>query len=165
VADVRAFFGFSEWPQGQKIIELGERKIIVIPTPGHQEASISFYDHQTKWLMTGDTLYPGYIYVKNWQAYRNSIERLTMFTNNNQVAAIMGAHIEKQNQPASFFPVGSTYQPNEAALDLSVQSLHALNAKLKNTDKPQELIFNDFIIKPLSRVQKILSNAVKWFTK
>jgi hypothetical protein len=38
--------------------------------PDNQEETISIYDHQTKWLMTGDTLYPGYIYVKDWQAYR-----------------------------------------------------------------------------------------------
>lgn len=163
--EVRSFFGFTDWPQGEKTIDLGERKITFIPTPGHQEEAISLYDHHTKWLMTGDTLYPGYIYVKDWQAYRNSIERLTNFTNNNYVIAIMGAHIEKEKSPNSYFPVGTTYQPNEANLDLSVGSLQSLNKELKVTDEPHEIIFNDFIIKPMSSFQKMLSNAARWFTQ
>jgi glyoxylase-like metal-dependent hydrolase (beta-lactamase superfamily II) len=163
--EVRSFFGFTDWPQGEKTIDLGERKITVIPTPGHQEEAISLYDHHTKWLMTGDTLYPGYIYVKDWQAYRNSIEMLTNFTNNNYVIAIMGAHIEKEKSPNRYFPVGTTYQPNEANLDLSVGSLQSLNKELKVTDEPREIIFNDFIIKPMSSFQKMLSNAARWFTQ
>jgi glyoxylase-like metal-dependent hydrolase (beta-lactamase superfamily II) len=163
--DVREYFAFTDWPQGQATIDLGERKVTVIPTPGHQEEAISLYDHQTQWLMTGDTLYPGYIYIKNWQAYRNSINKLTLFVSKNEVSAIMGAHIEKKNQPASFYSVGSTYQPNEAKLDLSVQSLHLLNTKLKTMDKPKEIIFDDFIIKPMSRFQKMLSNAARKLTQ
>ena len=163
--EVKLFFGFTDWPQNETTIDLGERKITVIPTPGHQEEAITLYDHQTKWLITGDTLYPGYIYVKDWQAYRNSIERLTKFTKNNYVIAIMGAHIEKGNTPNSYFPVGTTYQPNEASLDLNVRSLQSLNKELKVTDEPREIIFNDFIIKPMSRFQKTLSNAARWFTQ
>lgn len=163
--DIREYFGFTDWPQGQTTIDLGERKVTVIPTPGHQEEAISLYDHQTQWLMTGDTLYPGYIYIKNWQAYRNSINKLALFVSNNEVSAIMGAHIEKKNQPASFYSVGSTYQPNEAKLELGVQSLHILNTKLKTMDKPKEITFDDFIIKPMSRFQKMLSNAARKLTQ
>lgn len=162
---VRTFFDFSNWPQGEKTIELGERNVTVIPTPGHQEEAISIYDHHTKWLMTGDTLYPGYIYVKDWQAYRESIERLTEFTLNNEVTAIMGAHIEKQKSPNGYFPIGSTYQPNEASLDLTVESLQALNNELNKADEPREIVFDDFIIKPMSGFQKMLSNVARWFTQ
>jgi hydroxyacylglutathione hydrolase len=164
-SDVRSFFSFIDWPQGQKTIDLGERKITVIPTPGHQEEAISIYDHHTKWLMTGDTLYPGYIYVKDWEAYRDSIDRLTHFTKNNDVTAIMGAHIEKQKSPNSYFPIGSTYQPNEANLDLRIESLQILNKELEKTDKSREIILDDFIIKPMSSFQKVLSNAARWFTQ
>lgn len=164
-SDVRSFFGFIDWPQGQKTIDLGERKVTVIPTPGHQEEAISLYDHHTKWLMTGDTLYPGYIYVKDWDAYRDSIDRLTHFTANNEVTAIMGAHIEKQKSLSSYFPIGSTYQPNEANLDLRIESLQILNKELKKFDKPHEIIFDDFIIKPMSNFQKMLSNTARWFTQ
>jgi glyoxylase-like metal-dependent hydrolase (beta-lactamase superfamily II) len=163
--DVRAFFSFTDWPQGKTTIELGGRKVTVIPTPGHQEEAISIYDHETKWLLTGDTLYPGYIYVKDWQAYRKSINSLANFANSNKVTAILGAHIEKKDHAASFFPIGSTYHPNEANLDLSVHSLHILNKKLKNMDSPNEIVFDDFIIVPMNSFQKILSNAARWFTQ
>ena len=164
-SDVKSFFSFINWPQGQKTIDFGGRKITFIPTPGHQEEAISIYDHHTKWLMTGDTLYPGYIYVKDWDAYRDSIDRLSYFIKNNDVTAIMGAHIEKQKSLNSYFPIGTTYQPNEANLDLRVDSLHILNKELKKTDKPREIILDDFIIKPMSSLQKVLSNTARWFTQ
>ena len=115
--------------------------------------------------MTGDTLYPGYIYVKDWEAYRNSIDRLATFASNNKVAAIFGAHIEMKNQARLYYAIGSTYQPNEAQLDLSVERLQALNTELKKSDKPHEIIFDDFIIKPMSGFQKTLSNAARWITQ
>lgn len=164
-SDVWSYFNFFDWPQGQKSIDLGKRKITIIPTPGHQEEAISIYDHHTKWLMTGDTLYPGYIYIKDWKAYRESINRLTNFTQNNDVIAIMGAHIEKQKSPNSYFPIGSTYQPNEASLDLSVESLETLNKELMKDDKPREIISDDFIIKPMTTFQRMLSNVARWFTQ
>lgn len=157
------YFGFTDWPQGQATIELGERLLTVLPTPGHQEEAIAIYDNKTKWLMTGDTLYPGYIYVKDWDSYRNSIDKLTLFASHNEITAIMGSHIEMKDQPASYYPIGSTYQPNEAQLDLSVQSLHRLNSKLN--DKSTEIIFDHFIIKPMNIFQKTLSNIVRWVKK
>lgn len=160
--EVKQFLGFKQWPQGQKTIELGGRKITIMATPGHQEEAISIYDEQTKWLLTGDTLYPGYIYVKNWQKYRSSIARLTTFAHNNEVIAILGAHIEMKSQPGLYYAIGSTYQPNEAKLDLRVESLQRLNTQLNKTDQPDEIIFADFIIKPMSYFQKTLSNIARW---
>ena len=163
--DVKSFWGFKDWPNGQKTIDLGTRKITVIPTPGHQEEAISIYDHHTKWLITGDTLYPGYIYVKDWQAYRNSISRLADFAENHEVSAIMGAHIEKQKSANAYFPIGTTYQPNEASLDLNAGVLPILNNKLKTMNDPAEIHFDDFIIKPLSGLQRMLTNIARWFTQ
>jgi glyoxylase-like metal-dependent hydrolase (beta-lactamase superfamily II) len=164
-AYLRDFFGFTDWPKEQKTIELGDRQITVIPTPGHQEEAISIYDQQTKWLMTGDTLYPGYIFVKNWREYQNSIDRLAKFASNNKVTAILGAHIEMKNQAKLYYPIGSTYQPNEAQLDLSVESLQNLNTELKESRKPREIILDDFIVKPMNGFQRTLSNASRWFTQ
>ncbi|WNC68655.1 MBL fold metallo-hydrolase [Thalassotalea nanhaiensis] len=158
------FFGFEHWPNDKQTIDLGNRQITVIPTPGHQEQAITIYDHQTKWLMTGDTLYPGYIYVKEWDVFRESIARLATFANNNEISAIVGTHIESKNTPDSYYSVGTTYQPNEAKLDLSVQQLQLLNAKLKDTDEPQDIKFDNFIIKPLNLFQRMLSNVAGWFT-
>ncbi|MDG2393766.1 MAG: MBL fold metallo-hydrolase [Thalassotalea sp.] len=161
---VRKYFNFDNWPNDQQTIDLGKRKLTIIPTPGHHEQAITIYDQQTKWLMTGDTLYPGYVYVKDWQAYRQSIARLAKFANTNEVTAIMGTHIESKNESMSLYPVGTTYQPNEAKLDLNVQYLHQLNAKLKAMDEPKEIKFDKFMIKPLSVFQQMLSTVAGWFS-
>ena len=85
------FFAFRNWPNEQAYVDLGGRKITIIPTPGHQEEAISIYDPQTKWLLTGDTFYPGYIYVKDWSDYKKSIARLVSFSNHHEVSLVLGA--------------------------------------------------------------------------
>jgi hydroxyacylglutathione hydrolase len=77
----------------------------------------------------------------------------------------MGAHIEKKSLPTFFYPIGSTYQPNEAMLAIGVQSLETLNTKLKKVDNPSEIIFDDFIIKPMSSFQKFLSDTARWISQ
>ncbi|WP_046357371.1 MBL fold metallo-hydrolase [Pseudoalteromonas luteoviolacea] len=162
-AALQAYFKFKRWPDEQALIDLGGRTLTILPTPGHQEESLSIYDPQNKWLLTGDTLYPGYIYVKDWNAYKYSINKLSQFAKDNAVSAILGAHIEMKNVPKQYYPIGSTYQPNEASLDLSVEKLHALNSVLKANESPTELIFDSFIIKPMNFFQRTLNNIVRWF--
>ncbi|WP_285162872.1 MBL fold metallo-hydrolase [Shewanella goraebulensis] len=162
---VQQFYQFDKWPQGQFTIALGGRDITVFPTPGHQEEALTFYDDKNKWLLTGDTLYPGYIYVKNWDEYRSSIARLTQFAESHEVSAILGAHIEMKAQLGEYYPIGSTYQPNEANLDLTVKNLQQLNTILQSLDEPTEVTMDHFIIKPMSGFQKAISNAARWFTQ
>jgi glyoxylase-like metal-dependent hydrolase (beta-lactamase superfamily II) len=62
--------------------------------PGHQEESIALCDAKTGWLLIGDTVYPGRVMVKDWSAYRSSIERLVEFAKAHRVSAVLGSHIE-----------------------------------------------------------------------
>lgn len=163
--DVRSFFDFNEWPDGQASVELGGRALIVIPTPGHQEEGITVYDPQTKWLLTGDTLYPGYIYVKNWEEYKSSIMRLVLFSESNDVTAILGSHIEMTSEPGRYYPIGTTFQPEEAALDLSPDSLRKLSNVLQEPKEGKELVFDNFIVKPMNIFQRALSNLARWITQ
>ncbi|MCF2859480.1 MBL fold metallo-hydrolase [Pseudoalteromonas sp. SMS1] len=156
------FLGVKDWPHGQVTLDLGDRKVTLIPTPGHQEEAITIYDHNNKWLITGDTLYPGLIYVKDWQAYRQSINKLTEFVKQNEVKVILGGHIEMSQEPGKYYPIGSTYQPNETALPLSVQDLIALNAKLQQSEEAQKMVFNSFVVQPMSTLQKSISNIFRW---
>jgi len=162
--DVRRFFDFSQWPDGLASIDLGGRVLAVIPTPGHQEEAITIYDPQTKWLLTGDSLYPGYIYVKNLVAYKSSIERLLRFSETNAVSAILGAHIEMKRDSNEYYPIGSTFQPEEAVLDLAPNSLRKLNNRLQEANGKDELVFDTFIVKPMNVFQKSLSNFARWIT-
>src|SRR5438552_14820685 len=56
---VRAFFGFDHWPEGIAHLDLGDRIVDVVPTPGHESAHIAFYDEKTALLFSGDFLMPG----------------------------------------------------------------------------------------------------------
>lgn len=162
--DVKSFFGFSRWPNTVARLELGGRSLTVIPTPGHQEEAITVYDPQTKWLLTGDTLYPGYIYVKNWADYRDSIARLALFADSNEVSALLGSHIEMTSEPGKYYPIGTMFQPNEAALDILPDSLRRLNIELQELDKKEVLVFDRFIVAPMNAFQRALSNLARWVT-
>lgn len=162
---VQGYFGFDNWPKGTKTLELGGRTLTVMATPGHQAQAISIYDSQTQWLMTGDTLYPGLVYVKDWHAYRSSIDRLASFAANNRISAIMGAHIEMKRSGGSYYPIGSQFQPEEAALDLSVSHLNELNKQLKENTDERELNLGYVMIKPMGFFQKTLTNIVTWISE
>lgn len=47
----------------EDIIDLGNRKIKVIHTPGHSPGHMCFYDFKNKYLFTGDMIYKGTIYL------------------------------------------------------------------------------------------------------
>lgn len=78
---------------GQKI-ELGERTIEVIATPGHTPDAISLFDRANGLLFTGDTYYPAPIWLfrpeTDLDAYAASIRRLAALAP--QVKLVLGAH-------------------------------------------------------------------------
>ncbi|MFT6006345.1 MAG: hydroxyacylglutathione hydrolase [Pseudoalteromonas tetraodonis] len=152
--------GLLDWPKLNSSIDLGGRIITIIPTPGHQEQSISIYDDQTQWLLTGDSLYPGVIRVKNWDDYRNSISRLSEFSKHNPVSYILGAHIEMNRVTKKPYKIGETYQPDEHPLSLPVSDLEGLNEKLKLNAKSKKLRSGSLVISPLSRFEKLIIKAV-----
>ena len=81
VADVATFFTIANWPTSTGVLDLGNRQIDVIPIPGHDKSSIALYDHETKLLLSGDSVYPGRLYIRDWAAFTASIQRLTDFAN------------------------------------------------------------------------------------
>lgn len=134
----------------QKGEVLGQRKISVLANPGHQDQAITFYDHHTKLLLTGDTIYPGRLYVRNWQEYKDSIKRIVSFTENHPVAAMLGAHIEISKTSGVDYSIESTYQPDEASLVLTISDLTRLNSALhKLGDVPKLINLGNMIIYPL----------------
>lgn len=62
------------------IIDLGERTLEVIYTPGHSPGSICLLDKKNRVLFTGDTFFPGPLYAYpedvDIDDYRSSIDRL-----------------------------------------------------------------------------------------
>jgi hydroxyacylglutathione hydrolase len=65
---MKNFFGFTNWPNETVFFNLGGRILRVIAGPGHEEAATLFYDPWTGVLFTGDTVYPGRLYVMDMPA-------------------------------------------------------------------------------------------------
>jgi glyoxylase-like metal-dependent hydrolase (beta-lactamase superfamily II) len=127
-AAVRAFFGVPHWPQDLGTIDLGARVLDIVAIPGHQPASIAVYDRLTGVLLTGDTFYPGRLYVRDTAAYAQSVARLLTFANAHPVTHFLGAHVENSRTPGVDYPVGTVDQPEEHALDMTRAQLVELDS-------------------------------------
>lgn len=147
--EVQQFFGLKAWPAQAAVFELGRRPLAIIPIPGHQAASIAVYDAATRLLFTGDTVYPGRLYVQDWPAFRASIQRLVRFTAHHRVDYVVGNHVEMSRTPGVDYPTGSTFQPNEHPLPLRVAELQKLNLDLQALgNQPTRRVEDAFIIEP-----------------
>jgi glyoxylase-like metal-dependent hydrolase (beta-lactamase superfamily II) len=75
-------------------IDLGGRSLDIVATPGHTPDAISLFDREHGLLFTGDTYYPGAIWLyrpeTNLDAYAASIRRLAALAP--QVKMVLGAH-------------------------------------------------------------------------
>jgi hydroxyacylglutathione hydrolase len=150
LSDMKKFFNFGLWPEQLTTMDLGNRTLDVIPIPGHEDAHIAFYDQMTKLLFSGDTLYPGLLVVRNWSAYKKSIERLKKFSDDHDISYILGAHIEMRGTPGKWFGYPQWFQPNEHVLQLETRHLLELHNALINSPVPQVDRHNDFIIQPVN---------------
>ncbi|MCA9290689.1 MAG: MBL fold metallo-hydrolase [Phycisphaerales bacterium] len=147
---VASFFGISNWPTQIVEYDLGGRIIDVIPIPGHQSAHIALYDRATGILFTGDTLYPGRLYISNFAQYVASIGRMVDFTADKPTCHVLGTHIEMTNTPGVDFNFGATFHPDEHPLQLGREHLVELHdAVVAMNGSPQYEVHDDFIIFPL----------------
>jgi hydroxyacylglutathione hydrolase len=124
--DVRTWYGFEDWPRTSRQIDLGGRVVDVVPGPGHEEAATVFYDRRTGLLLTGDTLYPGRLYVPDWPAFSATVDRLVAFCDERPVSHVLGCHIEMTSTPGVDYPIRTMHQPDEPPLQLGVEDLHFL---------------------------------------
>ena len=145
-------FGLKDWPNQPGVIDLGGGRILdLVPIPGHQEASIALYDRKTGILLTGDSLYPGRLYISDWRDFAASIERLTKFTATHPVTHMMGCHIEQSSTPFLEYPIGSMYQPHEHSLSLGRAELLELNeALMKQNGVAARVALRDLTLWPMT---------------
>jgi hydroxyacylglutathione hydrolase len=148
-AAVQAFFGIDGWPGEIVQYDLGGRVLDIIPIPGHQSAHIAVYDRREALLLTGDTLYPGRLYIDNWSAYQASVGRMVGFVDaGNPVKWVLGTHIE-MNQAGQDYDFGEDQHPNEHVLELEVGVLKELNqAVIAMGNSPTYEAHPHFIIYP-----------------
>jgi glyoxylase-like metal-dependent hydrolase (beta-lactamase superfamily II) len=150
-AAVQAAFGIATWPTSPGMLDLGGRVLDVLAIPGHQAEHIAIYDRRTGLLLTGDTLYPGMLFVNDWATYRASVSRLADFVAAHPIAHVLGAHVEMTATPKVSYPYGTTYQPDEHALQLSAAHVTELDAALTAlgpTPPAAPVAHDDFVITP-----------------
>lgn len=148
-AAVRAFFAIARWPQDTATFDLGDRVLDVLPIPGHQPASIAIYDRRTGVLLTGDTFYPGRLYVRDTAAFVRSVQRLVAFTRTHAISHLLGTHIENSDVPARDYVVGTVDQPREHGLALTVANLRTLDSALTPMrGRIVRTVLSDFTIWP-----------------
>jgi hydroxyacylglutathione hydrolase len=144
---VRAYFGITDWPSQVVPFDLGGRVLDVFGIPGHHVASIAIFDPWSGFLLTGDTVLPGRLYVLDFPAFTASLRRLVDFAAEHEVTWVMGCHIEMTNTPRRDYPIAAAYQPDEPPLQLTVRQLTAVrDAAVSVTDRPGVHVFDDFVI-------------------
>ncbi|MFG3225713.1 MBL fold metallo-hydrolase [Kitasatospora sp. NPDC048194] len=145
-----AYFGFDRAPEAVARVDLGGGRVLeCLATPGHHEAAVTYYDPWTGFLLTGDTVYPGRLYIDDWPAFGRTVERLVEFAGSRQVTYVLGCHIEMTRTPGADYPVRTTYQPDEPPLQLTVDHLHRIRAALAELGEgPRRHALDDLILWP-----------------
>ena len=144
---VKSFFGFTNWPNETVSFDLGGRILRVIAGPGHEEAATLFYDPWTGVLFTGDTVYPGRLYVVDMFAYIATLDRAITVMAEVPVSYLLGCHIEMSSTPGHDHPLGSLSHPGEAPMPMRPGQLVTLRERaVKIAHVPGVYKFDDVII-------------------
>jgi len=152
--EVAAFFGIADWPAGEATLDLGDRPLDVLPTPGHAPDHVMLFDRTRGLLLSGDAFYPGWLFARDWPMFRASARRAADFarattTAGRPIRHVLGAHIEATSRPGELYEYGTTYQPDETPLPLTVDDLFALDAALEDAgDTPRQIDFDHFAVEP-----------------
>lgn len=131
IDSVRRYYKFTDWPNGLAQLDLGGRTVEVIPTPGHNETEVSFYDRNTGLLFTGDFLMPARLLIDDSAADVASAERIAAFVKERPVSFVLGGHIE-MNSAGELFPWESQYHPDERVLQLTKEDALELPAVVRS---------------------------------
>jgi glyoxylase-like metal-dependent hydrolase (beta-lactamase superfamily II) len=156
---MKRFYGLGgSWPSGLGRIDLGDRVIQVIPTPGTHRDGVTFYDPYCDLLFTGDLLFPGKINISNDRDFLASLERLKAFVASQPVKSIVGGHIEMMFVPGKYYPRFMTYKPYErelemapALIDEAIQYAREIQGKDMMLIRPDFVLFNG--VSPDQRTQ------------
>jgi glyoxylase-like metal-dependent hydrolase (beta-lactamase superfamily II) len=155
---VKQHFGFTSWPEQIVPFDLGGRVLEVTGSPGHHRAAITVYDPWTGVLLTGDTVYPGRLYVSDFPQFLASLDRMTELAGRRDVTHVLGCHIEMTRRPGRDYPIGATYQPDEPPLEMTTAQLGEIRAAAASVAAKRGIHrFDDFIIYNEPRVRDQLS--------
>ncbi len=125
IDSVKRYYGFTRWPNGIAHLDLGRRIVDVLPTPGHNETHVSFYDRKTALFFSGDFMMPARLLIEDEGAEAATVARVADFVHNRPVTAVLGGHVE-EDAKGNLFDWESQYHPNEHGLAMTRADLLAL---------------------------------------
>ena len=131
IDSVRRFYNFTDWPNGITQIDLGDRIVDAIPTPGHNETEVSFYDRNTGLFFSGDFLIPGRLMIDDTSAELATADRVAAFIKDRPVSYVLGGHIEK-DVSGELYSWGAQFHPHEHVLQMTKEDLLALPAVVRS---------------------------------
>ncbi len=144
--EMMAFWGFEAYPDERIEFDLGGREFVVTGTPGHQASEIALYDKWTDLLYTGDMFYRGRLYLEDWEAWAASIKRLRALADDYPVAHLVNNHIEMTRKPGVDYPIGTTWQPDEPPMQMTMSMLDQAVRATADISAPGIYTFDDFLI-------------------
>jgi glyoxylase-like metal-dependent hydrolase (beta-lactamase superfamily II) len=109
------------------------------------------FDAHSRLLLSGDSLYPGRLYVPidKFPAYQASIDRAVAFTRGRHVRYVLGAHIEMRRTAREDYGHEVSVHRDEHKLELPYARLLELQMALRAVrGEPVRDTHNDFIIVP-----------------
>jgi hydroxyacylglutathione hydrolase len=128
--DVTRHFHFRDWPNGSAQIDLGERIVDVLPTPGHYPSELSYYDVNTGLFFSGDFFLPGRLLIADKSADLASARRVIQFVGDKPVTYVLGGHVELDHAGNTF--LGDHYHPLERPIQMSKEQLLQLPAIIES---------------------------------
>jgi len=125
----------THWGHDRERIYLGGRQLEILFTPGHTPDSLSLLDRQYGLLFTGDTFYPGPIYLftpeTDFAAYAHSVARLA------QLVPHLRLLLPSHNVPVAA-------PPFLTRLNGAVKKIQSGDAKFEVTDGRREYSLEGF---------------------
>lgn len=148
---LRAFWGFENWPDEVASYDLGNRRLDLLPTPGHERSHLAIWDERTNVILSGDTFYPGFLFVfrpEAWEAFDASMRRLHAFAAERGATTFLGGHVEMSATPGVAYPYRTVEQPDETPLALSFDELTEVIAALDELEEPDFVTLDRIVLYP-----------------
>jgi glyoxylase-like metal-dependent hydrolase (beta-lactamase superfamily II) len=105
----------SKWMHDGDRIDLGGRTLEILATPGHTPDAICLFDRANGLLFTGDTYYPGTVWIyrpeTDLAAYGRSVRRLAALEP--EVKLVLGAHNVPVAAPAVLRELAAAFEKVE----------------------------------------------------
>lgn len=129
------FWGMTHYPEERVTLDLGGRTLMIWGNPGHVRSEFAYYDSYTGILYTGDMFYRGRCYISFWDKWFASMERVIAFVDTHPVTHVMGCHVEI-SRTGQDYPYGTTWQPDEAPVQMTVAELRKAYEIAKGVKEP-----------------------------